>query len=81
VVADDIIHRNAYGKGDSSINDLSIDLFGVQLSTSLCDHGVSKLTKFNNLLSWKTLGDEALKCEVDNLGRFLVLGSDIAATW
>lgn len=77
VVADDIVDGNANGKGDSSINGLSINLFRVQLVDSSHHDSLPKLTDIQDLGPRNALGHETFQGQIHNLGSLLVLGTDI----
>lgn len=78
MVADDIIDRDTNGKGHTSIDLLSLDLFGVKFGSGSFNHFMAEFAKINNVGSRDTLANQSFQGQVDNLGGFLVLGADIA---
>jgi hypothetical protein len=77
VIAHDIIDRNAHGKGHAPIDDLTGNLFGKELGRLRDNDSPSEFTNVNNGGSREALRDDSLQSEIDNLGRFLVLGADV----
>lgn len=78
MVADDIIDRDANGKGDSAIDDLPVDLFGKELGRLGGHDSLSKLADIQDFGPGQALRDDSLQGEIDNFGSLLVLGANIA---
>jgi hypothetical protein len=78
VIADRVIDRDADWKGDTSVHGDTIDLFGVELGASRRNDGVTKLAEIQYRGTWNTLRDDSRQGQIDNLGGFLVLGTDVA---
>ena len=77
MVANNIIHTNANGEGNSLLNGDAIDLFVVQFSRGGVDDGGSKLAQIQNFGAGNALLDEALQCQIDNFGCLLVFRADV----
>ena len=77
MIADNIINRDANGKGNSTVNSLAINLLGKKFLGLSCDDSVTEFTQVNNLGSRNTLADEPLEGKVDNLGSFLIFCTNI----
>jgi len=77
VIAHNIVHGNADGKGNASINRLAVHFFGVQFGGLSHNDSVPKLAQINYFGSGHTLRHDTLKRQIDYLGGFLVFGADI----
>jgi hypothetical protein len=77
VIAHNIIDRDTNGKGDSAIHSLSRHLLGKELGGLRDNDGPAEFTNVNDGCSGKALRDDSLQSQIDNLGRFLVLCTDI----
>lgn len=77
MVADDIVDGDADGKGDAAVNALSVNLFSEEFLARCLNDGGSKLAEVDNLGTGDALLHEALQGQIDDLGGFLVLGTDV----
>ena len=77
MVADDVVDRNADWEGNSSIDELAINLLGVKLGSLSLHDGVSELAQVQDLGTRNTLSDKSFQGQVDNLSSLLVFGAYI----
>ena len=79
VIADNIIDGHTDGKGHASINGAAILVaFGKQFLRRGVNDRVSKFTNLQYLGAHHALLYQALECQIDNLGGFLVFGANVA---
>jgi hypothetical protein len=78
VIANNVIDRNADGKGHTSVNASAIYFFGKELLCLCVNDGCAKLADIQDLGTRHTLADQTLQGQIHNLGCFLVLGADVA---
>jgi hypothetical protein len=77
MIAHNVVDRNTNGKGNSSIDQFPIDLFGVQLGSLSFHNGMSKFTQINDFGPWQALSNQSLQGQIDNFCSLLILGANI----
>lgn len=81
MIAHNVVDRNTNGKGNSSIDQFPIDLFGIQLGSLSFHNRMSKFTQIDDFGPGQTLSDQALQGQIDNFGSLLILGANITTSY